>query len=139
MAREISRIPIGGNMKYLCLAYEEEAKLNNLSGEEWDLLRRETLAYVQNLKDRGQLVSAEALQSAQTATTVRVRAGKLSLTDGPFAETKEQLGGFFLINARDLNEALQVASRWPSARLGSIEVRPIDEELREDARYVRFR
>jgi len=126
-------------MKYLCLAYEEEAKLNNLSGEEWDLLRRETLAYVQNLKDRGQLVSAEALQSAQTATTVRVRAGKLSLTDGPFAETKEQLGGFFLINARDLNEALQVASRWPSARLGSIEVRPIDEELREDARYVRFR
>jgi len=61
---------------------------------------------------------------------------KLSLTDGPFAETKEQLGGFFLIDARDLNEALQVASRWPSAKLGSIEVRPIEEKLREDARYL---
>lgn len=124
-------------MKYLCLAYEEEAKLNALSGEEWELLRRETLTYVQNLKDGGRLVSAEALQSSRTATTVRVRAGKLVLTDGPFAETKEQLGGFFLINARDLNEALQTASRWPSARLGSIEVRPIEEELRADSRYAR--
>jgi len=126
-------------MKYLCLAYEEEDKLNALSGGEWDLLRRETLAYVEDLKNGGQLVTAEALQSVHTATTVRVRAGKLSLTDGPFAETKEQLGGFFLINARDLNEAIQVASHWPSAKLGSIEVRPIEGELREDARYVRIR
>jgi hypothetical protein len=66
---------------------------------------------------------------------VRVRNGKLSITDGPFAETKETLGGFFLIEARDLNEAIKIASKWPSARLGSIEVRPIEEELREERRY----
>ncbi len=126
-------------MKYLCLAYEEEDRLNALSREEWDTLRRETLDYVGYIRGRGYLISAEALQSVRTATTVRVRAGKVSLTDGPFAETKEQLGGFFLIEARDLNEAIQVASRWPSAALGSIEVRPIEPELREDSRYVDFR
>jgi hypothetical protein len=122
-------------MKYLCLAYEEESSLNALSRTEWDALRGETLSYLEELRMRGHLLSADALQSARTATTVRVRGGRVSLTDGPFAETKEQLGGFFLINARDLNEAIQVASRWPSARLGSIEVRPIEEELREESRY----
>ncbi len=122
-------------MKYLCLAYEEEQTLNALSKPEWDALRRETLAYVEEMKQRGYLLSAEPLQSVRTATTVRVRNGKVSLTDGPFAETKESLGGFFLINARDLNEAIQVASKWPSARLGSIEVRPIEEKLREEKRY----
>lgn len=123
-------------MKYLCLAYEEESKLNALSGSEWDLLRSEILAYVEELRKRGRMISAEALQSIQTASTVRVRNGKVSITDGPFAETKEQLGGFFLIDARDLNEAIQVASRWPSARLGSIEVRPIEKELKEVGRYL---
>ena len=122
-------------MKYLCLAYEEESSLNALSRTEWDALRGETLSYLEELRMRGHLLSADALQSARTATTVRVRGGRVSLTDGPLAETKEQLGGFFLINARDLNEAIQVASRWPSARLGSIEVRPIEEELREESRY----
>ena len=126
----------GDGMKYLCLAYEEEQALNTLSREEWGRLRQETLTYVEHLRSQGHLLSAEALQSVSTATTVRMRAGKVSLTDGPFAETKEQLGGFFLIMARDLNEAIQLASRWPSARLGSIEVRPIEEELREDARYL---
>jgi hypothetical protein len=76
-----------------------------------------------------------SLQSVRTAATVRVRGGKVSMTDGPFAETKEQLGGFFLIDARDLNEAIQIAAKWPSARLGSIEVRPIEVELREESRY----
>jgi hypothetical protein len=123
-------------MKYLCLAYEEESKLNALSKSEWDALRNETLSYVEELQRRGYILAVEALQSTSTATTVRVREGKLSLKDGPFAETKEQLGGFFLIKAQDLNEAIQVASRWPSARLGSIEVRPIEEKLREDARYL---
>lgn len=123
-------------MKYLCLAYEEEETLNALSKGEWDVLRVETLDYVEELRNRGRLISAEALQSARTASTVRVRGGKVSVTDGPFAETKEQLGGFFLIDARDLNEAIQVASRWPSARLGSIEVRPIEEELKADRRYA---
>lgn len=122
-------------MKYLCLAYEEESKLNDLSQSEWDALRGETLAYVEELKENGHMIAAEALQSVRTATTVRVRKGKLSITDGPFAETKEQLGGFFLIEARDLDDAIQVASRWPSARLGSIEVRPIEEELRQESRY----
>ncbi len=122
-------------MKYLCLAYEEEETLNALSRAEWDALRRETLDYVRSLRTSGHLVVTEALQSARTARTVRVRNGTLSATDGPFAETKEQLGGFFLIEARDFNEAIQVAARWPSARLGSIEVRPIEAELREERRY----
>lgn len=122
-------------MKYLCLAYEEERILNDLSCAEWEALRAETLEYVQSLRDNGHLVSAEALQSARTAATVRVRSGKVSTTDGPFAETREQLGGFFLVDARDMNEAIQIAARWPSARLGSIEVRPIEAELREDSRY----
>ena len=125
-----------GTMKYLCLAYEEENKLNALSMSEWDALRGETLAYLEELRTNGYVISAEALQSARTATTVRVRGGKVAITDGPFAETKETLGGFFLINARDLNEAIQIASKWPSARLGSIEVRPIEKELRQDGRYA---
>ncbi len=123
-------------MKYLCMAYEEENKLNALSKNEWDALRGETLAYLEELQRSGYIISAEALQSVRTATTVRVRGGKVSITDGPFAETKETLGGFFLITARDLNEAIQVASRWPSARLGSIEVRPIEDGLKEDKRYA---
>ena len=123
-------------MKYLCLAYEEEKKLNSLSKTDWDALRKETLAYVDKLRKSGCLIAAEPLQSVSTATTVRVRHGKVSMTDGPFAETKETLGGFFLINARDLDDALQVASKWPSARLGSIEVRPIEDGLPEDRRYA---
>jgi hypothetical protein len=122
-------------MKYLCLAYEEESRLNSLSKSEWDALRRETLEYVEELRQRGQLISAQALKSVQTATTVRLRNGRLSITDGPFAETKETLGGFFLIEARDLNDAIKIASKWPSARLGSIEVRPIEEELPAERRY----
>ena len=122
-------------MKYLCMAYEEESKLNALSQSEWDLLRDEPLAYLDGLWKSGYVISAEALQSVRTAATVRVRGGKVSITDGPFAETKETLGGFFQIHARDLNEAIQVASKWPSVRLGSIEVRPIEEELRQESRY----
>jgi hypothetical protein len=122
-------------MKFLCLAYEEEGKFHDMPRSEWDALRGETLAYVDTLKEGGHLILTHALQSARTATTVRVRSGKLSATDGPFAETKEQLGGFFLIEANDLNEAVRLASKWPSARLGSIEVRPIEEALREDRRY----
>jgi hypothetical protein len=123
-------------MKYLCLAYEEESKLETMSESDWENLRNETLAYVDELKKNGHLVLTEPLQSVRTATTVRVRDHKVSLTDGPFAETKEQLGGFFLIEARDLNEAIQVASRWPSARFGSIEVRPIQEGLKPGNRYA---
>lgn len=122
-------------MKYLCLAYEEERTLDALTPEEWDALRRETLAYVETLRQGGHLVITQALQSVRTAATVRVRGGNLSVTEGPFAETKELLGGFFLIEARDRDEAVGLAARWPSARLGSIEVRPIEEELPLDRRY----
>ena len=123
-------------MKYLCLAYEDETRLNDLTKGEWDQLRAETLDYVDRLRQDGYLISAEPLQSTRTAATVRIRNGQLSITDGPFAETRESLGGFFLITAQDLNEAIRIASRWPSARLGSIEVRPVEAELREDGRYA---
>jgi hypothetical protein len=122
-------------MKYLCLAYEEERVLNDLSRSEWDELRGETLAYVEVLRRSGHLLHTNALQSARKAATVRIRGGRLSVIDGPYAETKEQLGGFFLIEAKDLDEAIRLASSWPSARLGSIEVRPIEETLREERRY----
>ncbi|MBX3024993.1 YciI family protein [bacterium] len=122
-------------MKFLCLAYEEERKLTALSQSEWDRLRGETLAYVEVLRKSGHLLATHALQSVRTAATVRVRDGGASVMDGPFAETKETLGGFFLVEARDRDEAIALAAQWPSARLGSIEVRPIEEELRHDRRY----
>lgn len=108
-------------MKYLCLVYCDE-KLYSMPDFPED---RECVAYVEALEKSGRLIAAEPLQSVQTATTVRVRNGKVSVTDGPFAETKEQLAGFYLIDARDLNEAIQVGSKIPPARVGSIEVRPI--------------
>ena len=107
-------------MKYLCLVYCEEGKLEAVND-------RECMAFGEELQRDGHRLAAEALQSVQTATTVRVRNGRLSLTDGPFAETKEQLAGFYLIEARDLNEAIQVAAKIPPARVGSIEVRPVRE------------
>jgi len=122
-------------MRFLCLAYEEQAVLDRLSRAEWDVLREETLGYVAALEKSGHLVLTNALQSASRASTVKVRDGRLQVQDGPFAETREQLGGFFLIEARDQREAIEIASRWPSARLGSIEVRPIEERLREESRY----
>jgi hypothetical protein len=122
-------------MKYFCIAYEEERTLNELSAGEWQVLRQETLDYVETLRKSGCLIDTRPLQSATTASTLRIRDGKLSVTDGPFAETKEQIGGFFLIEANDVNEAIQIAAKWPSARIGSIEVRPIEEGLRMDRRY----
>ena len=123
-------------MKFMCLAYDEEAKLNALSPSEWAALRSETIAYVETLRASGRLVTTYALQSTRTGATVRVRAGKRLVTDGPFAEAKEVIGGFFLIDARDREEALELAARWPSARLGAIEVRPVEEALRQDRRYA---
>lgn len=122
-------------MKYLCLAYEEEQKLNDLSHSEWLELRQETLDYVEALRSGGHLIAAHPLQSATTASTLRVRGGELLVTDGPFAETKEQIGGYFLLEASDFNEAIRLASKWPSARLGRIEVRPVEEGLSLDRRY----
>ncbi|WP_306481641.1 YciI family protein [Limnobacter sp.] len=122
-------------MKYLCLAHEEEALFKAMPQEQWLALRQETLDYVESLKASGHLIATHALQSANHGVLLRVRNQRLITTDGPFAETKEQLGGIFLIEAQDFNEALRIASQWPSARLGTIEVRPIEESLREDYRY----
>jgi len=105
-------------MKYLLLVYGEEAKMREVD----DL---SCLAFDKSVRDSGHCVASEALQPVATATTVRVRNGKTSITDGPFAETKECLAGFYMIEARDLNEAIQIASRIPPAQIGSIEVRPI--------------
>jgi hypothetical protein len=118
-------------MKYLCLAYEEERKLNELTLAEWHALRDEVLDYVRGLEESGHLLAATPLQSATTAAMVRVRDGAVSVTDGPFAETKEQLAGFYMVEARDLNEAVQIASRIPPARIGSVEVRPV-RPIRDD-------
>jgi hypothetical protein len=112
-------------MKYLCLIYDEEQKMAGMSPAESQAFLGEYHTFTESVRKSGHYLGGEALEPVQTATTVRIRNGKLSTTDGPFAETKEQLGGFYLIEARDLNDAIQVASRIPSARLGSIEVRPI--------------
>jgi hypothetical protein len=112
-------------MRYLCLIYDEEKKAAAMSKSDADAFMGEYFAFTEGIKKSGHYVGGEALQPVQTATTVRIRNGKMSTTDGPFAETKEQLGGYYLIEARDLNDALQVASKIPSARNGSVEVRPI--------------
>ena len=114
-------------MRYLCLIYYDEKNLNALSRSEREALSAESFAYCDVLRQNGRFIAAEPLEPVHTATTVRVRAGKTSTTDGPFAETKEQLGGFFMIDATDLNDAIRVAAQIPAGRLGSVEVRPIKE------------
>jgi hypothetical protein len=114
-------------MKYLCLVYMAEQTLA-------DVPDSECLAYGESLRESGRYVAAEALQRVATATTVRVRNGKVSLTDGPFAETKEQLAGFYLIDARDFEEAIALAAKIPPARLGCVEVRPVWSYDGKDAR-----
>ena len=112
-------------MKYLCLIYDDEKKMSQMSKPDGEKMMSEYGALTQDIKKSGKYVAGEALQSVSTATTVRVRGGKMSTTDGPFAETREQLGGFYYIDAKDLNDAIQIAAKIPSARSGSIEVRPI--------------
>ncbi len=119
-------------MKYVCLCYDAEEKLKAMPQSEWSEVVRETYAYNEELTKKGYLLAAQSLQSVRNAVTVRVRNGKVSTVDGPFAETKEQLGGFFLIEARDLNEAIQVASKLTGARLGCIEVRQTAELSEKD-------
>jgi hypothetical protein len=114
-------------MKYLCLVYHEETKIDALPQSEYNAIVSEVLDYRDELRKSGHYIASNALGYVETATTLRVRNGKVSITDGPFAETREQLGGFYLIEARDLNDAIRVASKMPPARLGCIEVRPIKE------------
>ena len=116
-------------MKYLCLVYGEEHALSKMADEH-------CVAFDDEVRKSGHCIASEALQPVSTATTVRVRNGKVAVTDGPFAETKEFLAGFYMIEARDLNEAIQIASRIPPAQIGSIEVRPI-RPIRESPRPVK--
>ena len=112
-------------MKYLCLIYEDQTQWAKMPKAEGDKVFAEYGAYTEGIKKSGHYLGGDALQPTHTATTLRVRNGKLSTTDGPFAETKEQLGGYYLLEAKDLNDAIQAAAKIPSARYGSIEVRPI--------------
>ena len=123
-------------MKYLLLIYENEGSFANVTEEEGNRIFAEYMDYTKGIKKKGNYVSGEALQPTATATTVRQRNGKTLTTDGPFAETKEQLGGFYLIEAANLDDAIEAASRIPGAKVGSIEIRPIvvypDDEAHED-------
>jgi hypothetical protein len=114
-------------MKYLCLIYSDEKHIASLPEQESQSFLGEYRAFTDSIRKSGHYVAAERLQPTHTATTIRSRKGKVSTTDGPFAETKEQLGGFYMINAKDLDEAIAIASRIPGTRVGSIEVRPIWE------------
>jgi hypothetical protein len=114
-------------MKYLCLIYDDEQQMMKRPRDETGKMSADYMTYTEGIKKSGHYLCGNALQPTHTATTVRSRGGKVSTTDGPFAETKEQLGGYYLIEAKDLNDAIQVASRIPSAKSGSIEVRPIHE------------
>ncbi|SRR5690554_4292491 len=111
-------------MKYLCLVYSDEKLLHSLPDSPRD---PECQAYADRISAGGGMIAAEALESVRTATTLRVRNGEVAITDGPFAETKEQLAGFYLIDVEDLDEALRVAAGIPAARVGSVEVRPVRE------------
>jgi hypothetical protein len=111
-------------MKYLCLVYFDEKTFSAMPENPSD---KECFAAGEGMRASGHYITGQALQPTTTARAVRVRNGKTSITDGPFAETKEQLGGFYLIEARDLDEATQLAARIPPARVGTIEVRPIRE------------
>ena len=114
-------------MKYLCLIYIEEKLLEAMPPEQYNGVVKQCLEYEKEVAQSGGLLAVEALEPINTATTVRVQSGKTTVTDGPFAETKEQLAGFFLIEAHDLKGAIKVAEGMPQARIGSIEIRPIKD------------
>jgi hypothetical protein len=112
-------------MKYLCLIYDAEARYATMSEAQTNAMMQEYFAFSGEAGASGNLLGGEELAPSTTATTVRVRGGKVATTDGPFAETKEQLGGYFVVEARDLNEAIALAARIPGAKTGCVEVRPI--------------
>jgi hypothetical protein len=114
-------------MRYLCLIYEQESLWQTMPKAEGEKIFGEYFAFTEGIQKSGHYVGGNPLLPTPNATTVRVRNGQTTTTDGPFAETKEQLGGYYLIEAKDLNDAIQVASKIPAAKTGSIEVRPIRE------------
>ena len=119
-------------MKYVALVYYQESAVNDMTEQAWHDLNQECLGCVEKLTEGDHFLAGQALEPVASATTLKVRDGEVMLSDGPFAETKEQLAGFYLLEARDLNEALQLASHIPPARLGSIEVRPVREHRPKD-------
>jgi hypothetical protein len=128
-------------MRYICLGYAEEAKWGSLSEGELNSMMEECLAYDDELRRNGHFAGGEALQSSRNAVTLRYQSGKVVVTDGPYAETKEQLGGILILEATDLNHAIQLMSRHPGVRLGGpFEIRPADESINEmvKARDARF-
>jgi len=128
MSKAYFELLLEAAMKYLCLIYQEEKQEPNVPRDQLEQAKKDYWAFAEGLKKAGNYVGSHGLQHTDQATTVRVRNGKLSATDGPFAETKEQLGGYFLIEAKDRDEAIQIASRIPSAKWGSVEVRPVWSE-----------
>jgi hypothetical protein len=118
----------GGNpMQYLLLIYDNEKLWETMTEADGKKVMGEYFAFTEEIKKAGKYVAGDALQPTHTATTVRVRDGKRLTTDGPFAETKEQLGGYYLVEANDLDEAIAIAAKIPSAKMGSIEVRPVQK------------
>jgi hypothetical protein len=114
-------------MKYICLGYFDENKWESMSESEQQAFLDECFAYDDLLRKNGHIVGGEALQSARNAVTLRWKNGKVSITDGPYAETKEQLGGFGVFEAGDLNDAIQLMSKHPAVKGGSVEIRPADD------------
>ena len=114
-------------MKYLCLIYGDESLRQNTAPEQQESIHQQYMTYTHGIAASGHLLGGEALLDSARARTVTTRNGAQTTTDGPYAETKEQLGGYYLVDARDLNEAIQLAARIPGAQFGSIEVRPVAE------------
>jgi hypothetical protein len=129
------------SMRFICLGYADESQWNGMSEEERDSFVEECLAYDDELRRGGHFVGGEALQEAGAGVTLRFRQGKVHVTDGPFAETKEHLGGILVLEARDLNHAIALMSKHPGVRFGPFEIRPVDEEFNAiiEARAVAFR
>lgn len=114
-------------MKFICLGYADESKFESLSKEEMDAAIEECFAYDDELRRGGHFAGGEALQTAKNAVTLRMRGKKVEVTDGPYAETKEQLGGILILEAKDLNEAIALMSKHPGVKFGPFEIRPADE------------
>jgi hypothetical protein len=115
-------------MKFICLGYMEEAKWDEMPASDRNAIITECLAYDDELRRGRHFIAGEGLQSVRNAATLRYQHGSIAVTDGPYAETKEQLGGFLVLEARDLNHAIQLMSKHPGVRYGSFEIRPVDEE-----------
>jgi hypothetical protein len=114
-------------MKYLLIAFQDQEKLDAYSDAEFGQIMERVQIYLEDLQDHGNFVDASRLQPASSGAVIKVRGGQMSITDGPFIETREQIAGYYLIEANDLNDAIRIASKSPSAHLGTVEVRPLKE------------